>query len=90
MHVMSGAILQDALSNLAAISNQLFRFAHIHKAARYHIRPGEQLSCFAIDRGHHNNQAVLRQMLSIAQHNAAHIAHAIAINKHTAGPGRCR
>lgn len=62
-----------------------FGLADVNKPAGNDIRPGDHLAALGVDGAHRHNQAVLREVLPVPQHNASHIAHAQAVHQHIAG-----
>ena len=79
-HVLLHALADRAADEPARLLHQPLGLAHINEAARDDVRPGDDLARGRIDRADRDNQAVLREVLSVAQHDAAHIADAEAVD----------
>ena len=74
----------DIAHGVADALDDILVFAHIDKAAADDVRAGHQHAVGAVKGHGHDNQAVLRQMLAVAQHHIAHIADTQAIHQHGA------
>ena len=72
----------------ARAGDQLLVFAHIHKAAGDQLRAGGHLARLLAHADDHDDQAVLGQVLAVAQHDVAHVAHAQAVDHDRAGLNR--
>ena len=72
-------------SQVAGLVHQVFVLLHIDKPAGHYIRAADHIAGLRVQSGHHNDNAVLGQMLTVVQNNIAHIAHAQAVYIHFAG-----
>ena len=70
------------------IFHQRLRLLDVNKAAGGDVRSADDGIGVKIDGGDYDEDAVLRQMLAVAQHRGAHIAHAVAVHKDLAGGHR--
>ncbi|MBR2484306.1 MAG: hypothetical protein IKB53_06150, partial [Oscillospiraceae bacterium] len=55
--------------------------ADVDEAAADDVRAGDQLALVAVDAHHHDDQAVLAEVLAVTQHHIAHVAHAQAVHQ---------
>ena len=78
-------IVQGIPGDAADFLHQLLGFTHIHKSAGDDVGTGEDGAGVRIHGGHHHDQTVLRQMTAVAEHDVAHVAHAVAVHQHPAG-----
>ena len=65
----------------SCILHKLLGFSYIDESAGYDIRSGEQAVRSPFQSKHHDDNAVLRQMLSVAKHDVSNIAHAKTVHK---------
>src|SRR5579875_88536 len=65
----------------ARVGQQLFRIAHIDKAARDDIGSRQRLAGFPIDGQYNHENAILSKNLTVTQHNLSDIAYPQAINE---------
>ena len=79
------ALGQDLPHNPSGVLDDVLVLPHIDEAAADDVRAGHQTALVPVDGHHHDDQAVLAQVLAVAQHHVAHIAHAQAVHQHRAG-----
>ena len=74
----------DVARQLAAAFDDVLVLAHVDEAAADDIRAGHQRAAVAVDGHDDDNQAVLAEVLAVAQDHVAHVADAKAIHQHAA------
>ena len=65
----------------AELFHEIFRFLDVDKASGNNIGPRDDASVLARKVHDHDQHAVLRQMLAVAQHDASDIANTRAVDK---------
>ena len=81
MDVPAGAILEDIVRQRADIVHQVAALAHINKAAGDDIGSADDVAVVDVQRRDDDDQAVLTQMLTVAQNDRSDVADAETVDK---------
>ena len=71
--------------DLLQFVHQVFGLLDVDEATGDDVRAGDDAAVLAAQVHAHHDHAVLRKMLAVPQHHAAHVAHAAAVHEHTPG-----
>ena len=78
-------LLYHAVSHGAHGIHQILGFPYIDKSAGDNIRTCHTFATGLVDGQHHNDDAVLCQMLSVTENDVAYVAYAVAVHKDLTG-----
>ena len=89
MNVVVSAVLKDIERELAHLLEQLLALAHVYESARNYVGTADYMAVVNVERGDDDDQAVLSEVLSVAQNDASDVADAESVDKYLAcGYGR--
>ena len=85
MDILLGAVVEDMQREKAHFLQQSFALADVDKAARNDVGAADHMTVVDVKRRDDDDQAVLSEMLSVAQDDAADVADAESVDKYLAG-----
>ena len=84
MDIAAGAFLEDLERHIADIVHQIAALAHIDEAAGNDIGTADDMAVINVQRRDDNDQAVLTEVLSVAQNDRTDVADAESVDKYLA------
>ena len=84
-YALVAAALQTLENDALHLLDEVLRLLLVYEAARDDLRPGDEGAVLARKGQDYDYHAVLCQVLSVPEHDAAHVAHAVAVHKDPPG-----